>query len=194
MPIPPEPIRSTRRKWPTIWPMLRVGAAISGDVRLNRPAGQRELMLGKKPVPGWETRARRSSKSCSEREDSQAEDWSGRQGSNPRHPAWEAGVLPLNYSRSKRQQVNGSTPLPKCVQSAVNRRLLPHWHPQRTRCKVLSVVLNCRPLRLTVAVRVVELSLAPLCHCLIQSLTANKIQAASGRPSPQVKFALNDTP
>src|SRR5689334_6318131 len=28
------------------------------------------------------------------------EDWSGRRGSNPRHPAWEAGVLPLNYSRS----------------------------------------------------------------------------------------------
>src|SRR5579884_165233 len=28
------------------------------------------------------------------------ESWSGRRGSNPRHPAWEAGVLPLNYSRS----------------------------------------------------------------------------------------------
>src|SRR5579864_5384009 len=26
--------------------------------------------------------------------------WSGRPGSNRRHPAWEAGVLPLNYSRS----------------------------------------------------------------------------------------------
>src|SRR4051812_49300247 len=26
--------------------------------------------------------------------------WSGRRGSNPRHPAWEADVLPLNYSRS----------------------------------------------------------------------------------------------
>src|SRR6266568_1428808 len=27
--------------------------------------------------------------------------WSGRPGSNRRHPAWEAGVLPLNYSRSE---------------------------------------------------------------------------------------------
>ncbi len=27
------------------------------------------------------------------------ENWSGRPGSNRRHPAWEAGVLPLNYSR-----------------------------------------------------------------------------------------------
>jgi hypothetical protein len=27
-------------------------------------------------------------------------DWSGRRGSNPRRPAWEAGILPLNYSRS----------------------------------------------------------------------------------------------
>ena len=26
--------------------------------------------------------------------------WSGRRGSNPRRPAWEAGILPLNYSRS----------------------------------------------------------------------------------------------
>ena len=25
---------------------------------------------------------------------------SGRRGSNPRRPAWEAGILPLNYSRS----------------------------------------------------------------------------------------------
>ena len=27
--------------------------------------------------------------------------WSGRPGSNRRHPAWEAGVLPLNYSRPR---------------------------------------------------------------------------------------------
>src|SRR5436309_1302663 len=27
------------------------------------------------------------------------EEWSGRPGLNRRHPAWEAGVLPLNYSR-----------------------------------------------------------------------------------------------
>ena len=28
--------------------------------------------------------------------------WSGRRDSNPRRPAWEAGILPLNYSRSIR--------------------------------------------------------------------------------------------
>ena len=27
------------------------------------------------------------------------ENWSGRRDSNPRRPAWEAGILPLNYSR-----------------------------------------------------------------------------------------------
>gem|GEM_PF-5209199 len=27
--------------------------------------------------------------------------WSGRWGSNPRPPAWQAGVLPLNYTRSR---------------------------------------------------------------------------------------------
>ena len=26
--------------------------------------------------------------------------WSGRRGSNPRHPAWKAGALPLSYSRT----------------------------------------------------------------------------------------------
>src|SRR6266404_7685858 len=25
--------------------------------------------------------------------------WSGRRGSNPQHPAWEAGALPLSYAR-----------------------------------------------------------------------------------------------
>jgi integrase len=31
--------------------------------------------------------------------DGNRENWSGRRGSNPRRPAWEAGILPLNYSR-----------------------------------------------------------------------------------------------
>ena len=34
--------------------------------------------------------------------------WSGRRGSNPRRPAWEAGILPLNYSR---------LPLPTAIQT-----------------------------------------------------------------------------
>ena len=29
----------------------------------------------------------------------EALDWSGKRGSNPRHSAWEADALPLNYSR-----------------------------------------------------------------------------------------------
>ena len=32
--------------------------------------------------------------------------WSGRRGSNPRHRAWEARVLPLNYSRSAQRIVH----------------------------------------------------------------------------------------
>jgi hypothetical protein len=84
----------------------------------------------------------------SERSAKLLEEWSGRPGSNRRHPAWEAGVLPLNYSRSIRQPVNGSTPLPRCVEVSLNRCLHSHWHPQCTRCTVLSVVLHCRPFRL----------------------------------------------
>jgi hypothetical protein len=37
---------------------------------------------------------------------------SGRRGSNPRRPAWEAGILPLNYSRLRANQLftlNGCT-------------------------------------------------------------------------------------
>src|SRR5262249_54468913 len=32
---------------------------------------------------------------------SRREDWSGRWESNPRHTAWEAVVLPLNYARAR---------------------------------------------------------------------------------------------
>src|SRR5438874_2942103 len=35
--------------------------------------------------------------------------WSGRPGSNRRHPAWEAGVLPLNYSRSDSNDFSSHT-------------------------------------------------------------------------------------
>jgi hypothetical protein len=36
--------------------------------------------------------------------------WSGRPGSNRRHPAWEAGVLPLNYSRALQfERIDSST-------------------------------------------------------------------------------------
>ena len=38
-------------------------------------------------------------------------EWSGRPGSNRRHPAWEAGVLPLNYSRSGTAICQGRTKL-----------------------------------------------------------------------------------
>ena len=40
---------------------------------------------------------------------SPSEDWSGRRGSNPRHRAWEARVLPLNYSRSRWSQLDDHT-------------------------------------------------------------------------------------
>ncbi len=40
--------------------------------------------------------------------------WSGRRGSNSRHPAWKAGALPLSYSRSRplRDCSNRSEPRP----------------------------------------------------------------------------------
>src|SRR6478672_2506229 len=51
--------------------------------------------------------------------------WSGRPGSNRRRPAWEAGILPLNYSRSSRlillcQKVYHSAPVrsPQVAQRA----------------------------------------------------------------------------
>jgi hypothetical protein len=38
--------------------------------------------------------------------------WSGRPGSNRRHSAWEADVLPLNYSREGQGHANRLTPQP----------------------------------------------------------------------------------
>ena len=46
--------------------------------------------------------------------------WSGRWESNPRHSAWEADVLPLNYARSQTSLIRASPPLP---QAAPRRRI-----------------------------------------------------------------------
>src|SRR6201989_975575 len=43
--------------------------------------------------------AQNSKKSRSEVSNVRREFWSGRPGSNRRRPAWEAGILPLNYAR-----------------------------------------------------------------------------------------------
>ena len=42
-----------------------------------------------------------SSQDAKQSADSQAKEWSGRPGSNRRRPAWEAGILPLKYTRSE---------------------------------------------------------------------------------------------
>ena len=34
--------------------------------------------------------------------------WSGKRGSNPRHPPWQGGALPLSYSRRKAKDSRGS--------------------------------------------------------------------------------------
>src|ERR1022692_2381325 len=48
--------------------------------------------------------------------------WSGRRDSNPRRPAWEAGILPLNYSRSIHIGYLASWPLFYAANgSAINR-------------------------------------------------------------------------
>jgi hypothetical protein len=55
--------------------------------------------------------------------------WSGRPGSNRRRPAWEAGILPLNYARSEARQklfIWNYRPLVnvKCLSSEED----PQWH------------------------------------------------------------------
>src|SRR5579872_6050127 len=47
--------------------------------------------------------------------------WSGRRGSNPRRPAWEAGILPLNYSRSEPLVIIAGSVFP-CNRSAPSGR------------------------------------------------------------------------
>jgi hypothetical protein len=50
--------------------------------------------------------------------------WSGRPGSNRRRPAWEAGILPLNYARSERAMEVFYMELRRPCQS----RVRPTWH------------------------------------------------------------------
>ncbi len=58
--------------------------------------------------------------------------WSGRRGSNPRRPAWEAGILPLNYSRSVLmssypvEAASSNTPSCKRERGAARAPLLDH--------------------------------------------------------------------
>ena len=58
--------------------------------------------------------------------------WSGRRGSNPRHPAWEADVLPLNYSRSQSMRVYH----PVKLASNSTRRLGINWIVLREVCSI----------------------------------------------------------
>src|ERR1017187_5555105 len=62
--------------------------------------------------------------------------WSGRRGSNPRRPAWEAGILPLNYSR-----VPGSNQVesPNCFTT------LSRYHSPGNRCRLLKYNFSFLP-------------------------------------------------
>ena len=58
--------------------------------------------------------------------------WSGRWGSNPRRPAWEADILPLNYARSLKQH-----------QHAPKKELLPHSFQQFSKRTLRGILFNC---------------------------------------------------
>ena len=53
--------------------------------------------------------------------------WSGRRDSNPRHPAWEAGVLPLNYSRSLTLHLLHCAPYRHTMLCCTNCQFLRSW-------------------------------------------------------------------
>ena len=44
-------------------------------------------------------------------------EWSGRRDSNPRRPAWEAGILPLNYSREFSMPFKNGRKVPQALMS-----------------------------------------------------------------------------
>ena len=72
--------------------------------------------------------------------------WSGRRGSNPRHPAWKAALCQLSYSRPEREKN-----LPRVTVGPDDRRLRspcaagrrplpvgPRWRPRGRRCATIS--------------------------------------------------------
>ena len=75
------------------------------SVHAPKKATRAELVVsgGRAGYAGAQVKITSESWSTSKASDSvhseMGKDWSGRPGSNRRHPAWEAGVLPLNYSR-----------------------------------------------------------------------------------------------
>ena len=61
--------------------------------------------------------------------------WSGRRGSNPRRPAWEAGILPLNYSRALTNLLFSRLPIAKrkrglqSLRNPLNPQFDRKWNP-----------------------------------------------------------------
>ncbi len=57
--------------------------------------------------------------------------WSGQRESNPRHPRWRRGILPLNYDRPNLVEAEGDDPsLPVCRTGVLPIRRRPQiWYP-----------------------------------------------------------------
>jgi hypothetical protein len=87
--------RGVRQKWPRGHQALRT-AAREGDERIRTAGGGF--------ADPWLNHLPTSPKS-------------GRRDSNPRRPAWEAGILPLNYSRRRFQQVYSTGTPAECQAS-----------------------------------------------------------------------------
>jgi serine/threonine protein kinase len=74
--------------------------------------------------------------------DNGREDWSGKRGSNPRHPPWQGGALPLSYSRSGTRRIaNGARRIKELA-----RRGAPSPRPSPRR-RESSRRSGCRPAR-----------------------------------------------
>ena len=58
--------------------------------------------------------------------------WSGRRGSNPRRPAWEAGILPLNYSRFLSNQLFSRFPITYARRFSEIHQISPVWSKMDT--------------------------------------------------------------
>src|SRR5438876_6866000 len=69
-----------------------------GDIDLENLTVKIQRSVGESEVNATKTEA--SQATLSGQFPKLLKGWSGRRESNPRRPAWEAGILPLNYSRT----------------------------------------------------------------------------------------------
>ena len=95
------PMRRSRALWTSLWSSPEASPGLPGSTVLHEDrawpssGSSGQVRIGLVDCLMEYSGVRRLGSFCKS-----SKGWSGGRGSNPRRPAWEAGILPLNYPRT----------------------------------------------------------------------------------------------